>query len=85
MNALAGRFTDALPDLRVVAESCHALADPIAWVRAQLQLGQALEATGDIAGACAAYGAVLERWGSAKRSVTATVAAAHAKSLSCAR
>ena len=35
-----------------------------------------LEATGDKPGACVAYGAVLDRWGSTKRSVTASAASA---------
>jgi hypothetical protein len=85
VNALAGRFAEALPQLRQVTRSCHALVDPIGFTRAQLELGQALEATGDTAGACAAYGAVLQRWGSVKRSATATTASGRAKALACGR
>jgi hypothetical protein len=48
------------------------MADPMTWMSAQLELGQALEAKGDRPGARAAYERVLERWGKAKpRSLTA--------------
>jgi hypothetical protein len=82
VRALAGA-PDAAADLRRVTQSCHALAEPFAAVRAQLLLGEALEAS-DPKGACTAYASVLARWGSAKRSVTATAAAAHARALGCA-
>jgi tetratricopeptide (TPR) repeat protein len=39
------------------------LSAPIEHTRAHLWLGEALEATGDRAGACAAYARVVERWG----------------------
>ena len=85
VHALAGRTKEALSELRSVTGSCSALADPIGHMRAQLQLGQVLEATGDTAGACAAYGVVLDRWGSTKRSVTASAASARTKVLACTR
>jgi serine/threonine-protein kinase len=83
VHALAGRMSDALPELRVVTASCHALADPLAYMRAELAYGDALEASGATAGACGAYNAVLKRWGAAKRSVTAAAATAHARTLGC--
>ncbi|MGO8995019.1 MAG: protein kinase domain-containing protein [Polyangiaceae bacterium] len=88
VHALAGRSHEALPELVSVTWSCRALAEPIGVTRAQLQLGQVLEATGDVAGACAAYGAVIDRWGPAKRtatSVTAAAALARVKLLACRR
>jgi serine/threonine-protein kinase len=49
-----------------------------------LDLGQALEATGDATGACGAYRKVLARWGNAKpKSVTADKARARSKALRC--
>jgi serine/threonine-protein kinase len=85
VHALAGRTKEALPELESVVSSCQGLVDPIGHMRAELELGQMREAAGDAAGACAAYGAVLDRWGSAKRSVTAAAAAARAKALACGR
>jgi serine/threonine-protein kinase len=82
---LAGRPADAIPFLRRSAVNCFLLEDPFAHLHAQLDLGRALEGTGDVAGACEQYGAVLARWGHAKpRSVTADEARARAKSLGCA-
>jgi hypothetical protein len=47
-------------------------------------LGEALEQTGDKAGACEAYGVVLDRWDHAKpRSVTVDKARARVKALGC--
>jgi serine/threonine protein kinase len=85
VHALAGRWSEALPELRLVTSSCHALADPLAYVRTELAFGEALEASGATEGACAAYRAVLQRWGGAKRSVTAAAASAHERALGCPR
>ena len=85
VHALAGRMKEALPELRAVTSSCHALEDPIGYVRAELALGQALEEAGDTAGACAAYAVVLDRWGTAKRSLAVATAGARAKVLGCTR
>ncbi|MGO8991867.1 MAG: protein kinase domain-containing protein [Polyangiaceae bacterium] len=74
VHALAGRAQDALPELRSVVSSCRALAEPSDVVRARFWLGEALEATGDAAGACGAYQAVVRLWGGEKRSVTANAA-----------
>ena len=83
--ALAGRDEDALPSLRFVASSCRTLSEPGDVIRAQLRLGEALEGTGDEAGACAAYGTVIDRWGSERRSVSANTALTRATALGCAR
>jgi tetratricopeptide (TPR) repeat protein len=63
LYALTGRARDALPYLEKAARSCTALSSPIEYVRTSFYLGQAEEATGDTAGACAAHGKVLARWG----------------------
>ncbi len=82
---LAERPADAVPFLRRAAANCYLLDDPFTHLRAQLDLGLALEKTGDRAGACEAFAAVLSRWGRAKpRSVTAEEARAHGRSLGCA-
>ena len=79
---LAGRVDDALPRLRTAAGRC---AMSMSAVRAHFDLGRALEATGDVAGACASYAAVLGRWGKAKpRSVTAAAAEKRYAALGCA-
>jgi serine/threonine-protein kinase len=85
VHALAGQASDALSELRLVSASCHAFVDPLHHFQAELAYGGALETSGDTAGACAAYGVVLKRWGAAKRSVTAAAASARAKTLACAR
>jgi serine/threonine-protein kinase len=79
-----GRVDDAIAPLTRAAHMCTALVEPFRHVRAQLLLGQALEAKGDASGACAAYGAVLEAWGSARpRSVTAGFARERKAKLPC--
>jgi serine/threonine-protein kinase len=81
---LAGDHGGALPYLRHAASSCADFDAPLAHTRALLDLGVALEATGDKAGACDAYAKVLARWGQAKpRSVTAEAARARASKLGC--
>jgi serine/threonine protein kinase/tetratricopeptide (TPR) repeat protein len=81
--ALAGHPDQALAQLKLAASSCRTLGEPGEITRARFYLGEALEATGDAAGACAAYEQVLGAWGSEKRSVTANAARAHAASLAC--
>jgi serine/threonine-protein kinase len=81
---LAGDAASALPALERAAASCVAIDFPIAAIRAQLFLGEAREATGDRAGACSAYAAVLKRWGTMTgRSRTAREAAGRARGLGC--
>ena len=83
MYSLAGRAAEALPSLRLVTSSCRALGEPGEMTRARLRLGGALEATGDAAGACAAYQEVVRVWGAEKRSVTANAARARIGALGC--
>jgi serine/threonine-protein kinase len=53
-------------------------------VRTRLALGDALARTGDTAGACMAYAAVVAQWGKAKpRSVTADAAKRALTKLKC--
>ena len=81
---LAGKPIDALPYLRRAAAACADFDAILMHTRAALDLGVALEATGDDRGACEAYGKVLARWGRAKpRSVTADEARARGAKLGC--
>jgi serine/threonine-protein kinase len=92
---LAGRSADAIAPLRAGAAACAILPDDddfSAWTGSQafsfmhshLWLGEALEATGDTAGACTAYRVVTDRWKNAKpRSITLETAKAHARALHC--
>jgi serine/threonine-protein kinase len=60
------------------------LFDPFGNTRGWLDLGAALEAKADRAGACDAYRMVVDRWGQARpRSVTAEHARARAVALAC--
>ncbi|HTQ41372.1 MAG TPA: hypothetical protein VMI75_01355, partial [Polyangiaceae bacterium] len=84
VRLLAGHPEDALADLRFEAKSCFALIHPFDHPHANLELGHALEATGDVEGACAAFRVVVDRWGSAKpRSVSAEDARARIAALHC--
>jgi eukaryotic-like serine/threonine-protein kinase len=79
---LAGKLDEGLAYLRTAGASCLATEFPIAHTRAELELGKALEAKRDTAGACAAYRVVLDRWG-AVRSATAELARSRARALAC--
>jgi tetratricopeptide (TPR) repeat protein len=82
--ALGGRNDMAIETLRAAARSCQAGTEPVVWVRTHLWLGEALETAGDVAGACAAYGDVVARWGHATPpSLTAARARARTKALRC--
>jgi serine/threonine-protein kinase len=81
---LAGEPEHAIAPLKTATRVCPGLEEIWERVRANEELGEALEATGDVAGACAAYAKVIGWWGHAKpRSVTAEKAKAHAKHLAC--
>jgi serine/threonine-protein kinase len=81
---LGGRVDEALQWLGPAAQRCDVLEFPVDHTRSQLWLGQAKEAKGDTAGACAAYQAVLDRWGKAKpKSVTAEKARERGRALRC--
>ncbi|WP_437941741.1 hypothetical protein [Sorangium sp. So ce341] len=63
---------------------CDMLDWPVTYVRSFWFLGQALEQTGDIAGACHAYASVIERWGGASPpSQTAARARGRSRALGC--
>ncbi len=80
----AGDIDGAVTALGRASRMCVALDDPFRHVRAHLLLGRALEAKGDTAGACAAYGVVLASWGAAKpKSTSATQAKERARALAC--
>ncbi len=81
---LTGRAADAARWLEGATKSCHALGFPTEHTHAHAWLGRAREAAGDTPGACAAYRAVLQRWGHAKpRSVTVESARARLTALGC--
>jgi tetratricopeptide (TPR) repeat protein len=72
--ALAGRSDEAISRLLHMTRACTELNEPQAWIRAHYYLGVAYESKHDIPKAREAYGLVVERWGSAKTSVTAKAA-----------
>jgi hypothetical protein len=85
---LAGKLDDAVAELSRASSPCAVFdswgAVLATW--ATFDLGQALEARGDVSGACAAYARVVARWGTAKPgSRTADKAHAHAGVLGCPR
>ena len=91
---LSGRLDDAIAPLTKGAGACETLpaGGPYGWqglqvftfMHSHLWLGEALEAKGDAAGACAKYAVVTERWKSAKpRSVTLEKAKARMRALHC--
>lgn len=84
MHLLCGNVDEAIQWLEQATHHCRTFSDPIFHVRSYLWLGQARELKGDKSGACAAYKAVLDRWGHAKpKSVTADEARARARLLGC--
>lgn len=81
---LGGRLDDAVRWLRSSAQDCDAWENPFEWVKASLWLGEALEQKGDVAGACAAYGRVVERWRPfGKESSSAALAGKRIAALGC--
>jgi eukaryotic-like serine/threonine-protein kinase len=83
---VAGKAEEAVRYLQRAVNHCGFWFWPAKHVHAALELGQALEATGDRVGACKAYGEVLARWGHAKpRSVTLAKATGRVKALGCGR
>ncbi len=86
-----GMTAAAIELLRPAARVCEVYS-PIfgtdylfARVHARFDLGEALAASGDTAGACASYAQVVEQWGNATpRSVTAEKAKARQSALHCA-
>lgn len=83
---LAGKPAEAIPLLRRAVGDCFLQVWPYLQTHALLDLGRALERTGDAAGACDAYARVVTRWGNAKpRSVTADAAREGTRRLRCPR
>jgi serine/threonine-protein kinase len=83
-DLLAGRVDDAIAALERATHNCFPVDHPIEATRAEYLLGQAREAKGDPAAACAAYDVVRERWEHAKpRSVTAQKALERRAALGC--
>jgi serine/threonine-protein kinase len=81
---LAGQLDDAIVHLGAAARSCAGIRTLVWYLRSHEELGEALAAKGDRAGACEAFHVVLSYWGHAKpRSVTADAARKHAKALGC--
>jgi serine/threonine-protein kinase len=80
---LAGDAASATPHLASLVDSCSALKAPVAHTMAAYYLGMAREAQGEVAGACAAYKMVLQRWARAKASTTAASARERASALQC--
>ncbi len=81
---LAGRADEAEPHLRRAANACYGWGDVPWHVSAAYELGELLEAKHDSTGACAAYDAVVQRWGGARaKTATAADAIAHEAKLGC--
>jgi hypothetical protein len=72
---LADRHREAEPFLRAATGRCVGFEFPLIRARAEYLFGEALERKGDVQGACAAYGSLLDRWGKTKP-VSATAVAA---------
>ena len=85
---LAGKLDDAVAFLGRASGSCAVLAprQTLFVLRASAELGEALEARGDTAGACAAYRKVLSRWGGgASPPLLTAKVQARFEALACAR
>lgn len=76
---LAGQAPEARPMLEFAASSCVGMLEPYRSTRAQLMVGLAREADGDVAGARGAYEVVVKRW--PETSVTAAQARARLNAL----
>jgi serine/threonine-protein kinase len=84
VHLLAGDVLGALPDLHRAARATDVFFNPVLAVRAHLDLAQALERSGDVAGACAEYGFVVRAWGAATpRSISARDARERSRALAC--
>jgi serine/threonine-protein kinase len=81
---LGGRAAEAIPFLRRAAHCCYRLAYSLDALWATLELGEALDATGQRAEACAQFRDVLARVGrSREHSRSAQVAEQYARELRC--
>jgi serine/threonine-protein kinase len=68
VSLLGGRGRAGIDHWKRAASSCHAATEPALHIEASVELGDALRASGDQRGACAAYGAVMQRWAAATTS-----------------
>jgi serine/threonine-protein kinase len=85
VHLLAGNLEEAVTWLKKAVLACFAFDAPFDHTRAARDLGEALERRGDVAGACAAYGRVLSRWGEARpKSRSAEAARLRVRALGCA-
>jgi serine/threonine-protein kinase len=81
---LADRAREAEPYLRAAASCCDGFELPLLHARNQLLLGRSREAIDDRPGACAAYQALLDRWGKTKPlPATASAARTRSRALRC--
>jgi serine/threonine-protein kinase len=80
---LVGRTDEAAPLFERTASWCDVVDEPYVPVVASLRLGQARESLGDVPRACAAYQLVLDRWGAAPVSASASLARARRRALGC--
>jgi serine/threonine-protein kinase len=81
---LTGDLAQAIPLLRRATRVCVSIEQPYLHAQAALELGLALEETGDKPGACSAWKLVLDSWGAAKpRSVHADKAKAFSLKAGC--
>jgi tetratricopeptide (TPR) repeat protein len=86
MYLLAGRVDDALGLLERGPRECEPFEEPFTWVQSSLWLGEAREAKGDAAAACAEYATVPRRWaGFGSKSVTVAEARRRMVALKCPR
>jgi hypothetical protein len=92
-HVAAKDYVDAKPSLRRSTDRCTVLPESVWsftattgwWLITERMLGDALDATGDKTGACAAYGVVIDRWKTARpRSITLERARAGSARLGCA-
>jgi serine/threonine-protein kinase len=82
---LAGKTDEAIVRFRRGAASCSLLREPIAHMQVTFALGEALERSGDEAGACKAFRAVTSRWARATDAHSRSFdgASAHIAKLHC--
>src|SRR5262249_27286062 len=84
VERLAGHLEEAAPLLEAAAVAGVSATEPLLFVRTRYRLGLLYEAKQDKDRACAAFKAVVDRWGTAKpKSVTADAAREHMKTLEC--
>ncbi len=81
---LARKPAEAIPHLEQATKICTGTELSPWYIQDLAWLGHARDATGDKAGACAAYGRALTRWAQSKQSETIKDVTKRAKTLGCA-